>query len=147
MPDTTAQVSRTIAASPDEVYDALTDPRKLGQAFFGAKVTSDFKVGGPIGLSGEFDGKPYEDKGEIRAAVPGERLSFSHFSGASGQEDRPENYHLVTFDLQPAGEATKVTITQSNLTGGVRESDESMRERYEKTWRGVLDGLAKTVAH
>ena len=50
-------------------------------------------------------------------------------------------------DLQPAGEATKVTITQSNLTGGVRESDESMRERYEKTWRGVLDGLAKTVAH
>lgn len=147
MTDATAQVSKTIAASPDEVYDALTDPKRLGQAFFGAKVDSDFKVGSPIAMTGEFDGKPYEDKGEVREAIPGERLSFSHFSGASGQDDRPENYHLVTFDLKPAGEATKVTITQSNLTGGVRESDGKMREQYEKTWWEVLDGLAKTVAH
>lgn len=147
MTDATAQVSKTIAASPDEVYDALTDPERLGKAFFGARVDSDFKVGSPIGMKGEFDGKPYEDKGEVKEAVPGERLSFSHFSGASGQPDRPENYHLVTFDLKPAGEATTVTITQSNLTGGVRPADEKMRDQYEKTWWGVLDGLAKTVAH
>lgn len=147
MVDATAQVSKTIAASPEEVYAALTDPDRLGQAFFGATVNSDFKVGSPIGLKGQFDGKPYEDKGEVKEAVPGERLSFSHFSGASGQEDRPENYHLVTFDLKPAGEATRVTITQSNLTGGVRDADGRMREQYEKTWWSVLDGLAKAVSH
>lgn len=147
MVDATAQVTRTIAASPDEVYDALTDPKRLGQAFFGAQVKSDFKVGSPVEMKGEFDGKPYEDKGEVKEAVPGERLSFSHFSGASGQPDSPENYHLVTFDLKPAGEATSVTITQSNLTGGVRESDAKMRDQYEKTWTSVLQGLAKTVAH
>jgi uncharacterized protein YndB with AHSA1/START domain len=146
-PEPTAQVSRTVAASPDEVYEALTDKAKLKQFFFGADVESDFKVGSPVKMKGEFDGKPYEDKGEVKEAVPGERLSFSHWSGSSGQPDTPENYHLVTFALEPAGEATTVTITQANLTGGVRESDQKNRGQYEKNWSAVLDGLAKTVSH
>jgi uncharacterized protein YndB with AHSA1/START domain len=146
-PEQTAQVSRMVTASPDEVYDALTSPAQLKQFFFGADVQSDFKVGSKVRMKGEFNGKPYEDKGEVKEAVPGERLSFSHWSGASGQPDTPENYHLVTFELEPAGEATKVTLSQANLTGGVTASDREHRADYEKNWQGVLDGLAKTVGH
>jgi uncharacterized protein YndB with AHSA1/START domain len=147
MPQATAQVSRTIHASADEVWDALTRPEKIKQYMFGADVESDFKVGSQIRIKGEFGGKPYEDKGEVLEVRPKEKLSFSHYSPATGAPDRPENYHTVTYELRPRGEAeTEVVLTQANLTGGVRPSDEKMRGEYEKNWTAVLEGLEKTLA-
>ena len=147
MAETTAQVSKTVDAPADQVWRALTTPKTVGAMFMGAEVTSDFQVGGSIRFKGQFKGKAYEDKGEILAAEPGRRLSFSHYSGMSGAPDTPENYHVVTFDLQPQAGATRVTLTQSNLTGGIRPSDVQHKADYEKTWTAVLDGLSKAVAH
>jgi uncharacterized protein YndB with AHSA1/START domain len=147
MTETTAQVSRTVDASADEVWRALTTPQTVKSFFFGAQVDSDFRVGSPIRFRGEFKGKAYEDHGEILAADAGRRLSFSHFSPLSGAPDSPANYHVVTYDLAPEGKATKVTLTQSNLGGGVKPSDVEHRAEYEKNWAMVLDGLSKTVAH
>lgn len=146
-PEVTARAERTIAAGPDEIWDALTDPAKLKTYFMGADFESDWKVGSAITMKGEYQGKSYEDKGEIRSFEPERRLAYSHFSPLSGAPDTPENYHLVTFELEPDGEATKVTLTQANLTGGVKPSDEKMRGEYEKTWNTVLEGLARTVEH
>jgi uncharacterized protein YndB with AHSA1/START domain len=148
MPQATAQVSRLIHAGAEEVWEALTDPIKIKAFFFGADVHSDFRPGSPITMRGEFNGKAYEDKGEIVEVRPRERLSFSHFSPSTEASDAPENYHLVTYELSPRGQgATEVTLTQSNLTGGVRPSDEKMRAEYEKNWTAVLDGLERTVGH
>jgi uncharacterized protein YndB with AHSA1/START domain len=148
MSQATAQVSRVIHAGPDEIWEALTRPEKIKTYFFGADVDSDFREGSPITMRGEFNGKPYEDKGKIVEVRPRERLSFSHFSPSTGQADAPENYHLVTYDLAPRGEgATEVRLTQSNLTGGARPSDETIRAQYEKNWTMVLDGLERTVGH
>ena len=147
MTETTAQVSRTVPAPADQVWDALTDPVKVGGLFMGSKVETDFRVGSPITFKGEFKGRRYEDKGRILSVENGRRLSFSHYSGLSGAPDAPENYHVVTFDLEPQDDATKVTLTQSNLTGGVRPSDVEHKADYEKTWAMVLDGLDKAVAH
>jgi hypothetical protein len=63
----------------------------------------------------------------------------------AGQPDVPENYHVVSFDLEPRSGVTKVTLTQSNLTGGLTESDLKMRGEFEKNWTSVLDGLKKLV--
>lgn len=147
MNEPTARVSKTMDALADEVWDALTTPRKLKTFFFGADVESDFRVGSSIRMRGEFKGKPYEDKGEVLAADKARRLSFSHYSPASGAPDTPENYHVVTYELTPEGRQTRVTLTQSNLTGGVRAADIAQRAEFEKTWAAVLDGLSKAVAH
>lgn len=147
MTEATAQVSRTMNASAQDVWDALTDPRKVGALFMGSEVETDFHVGSPITFKGEFKGKAYEDKGKILSVEEGRRLSFSHYSGMSGAPDKPENYHVVTFELEPQSEATRVTLTQSNLTGGVRPSDVEHKADYEKTWSAVLDGLDKAIAH
>ena len=146
MTDATAQVSRTVNAPAEDVWSALTDPKTVGALFMGSQVQTDFRVGSPITFKGEFKGKAYEDKGEILDVHKGRRLSFSHYSGMSGAPDKPENYHVVTFDLDPQREATRVTLTQSNLTGGVRPSDVTHKADYEKTWSAVLDGLDKAVA-
>jgi uncharacterized protein YndB with AHSA1/START domain len=147
MSDTTAEVSRTISARPDEVWQALTTPETLKEFFFGAQVESEWRVGSPITFKGEHQGKHYEDKGEIRSFEPGRRLAYSHWSPLAGQPDAPENYHVVTWRLEPRGSGTKVTLTQANLKGGVTAQDEKMRPMFEKNWAMVLDGLAKTVGH
>src|ERR1700755_1113996 len=146
MTETTAQVSRTVGAPLEKVWRALTDARTVGPLFKGSTVETDFRVGSPITFKGEFKGKAYEDKGKILDAERGRRLSFSHYSGMSGARDEPANYHVVTFDLRPEAEGTRVTLTQSNLTGGVRQSDIAHKADYEKTWSAVLDGLDKAVA-
>ena len=143
----TAQVDKVIAASAAEIWTALTTPAALKQFFFGADVVTNWKVGSPIRMKGEFKGKTYEDKGDIVTFEPPRQLSFSHWSAMSGQVDTPENYHLVTFDLVPRGEATKVTLSQANLTGGATAADIEHRADYEKNWASVLDGLAKVSMH
>jgi uncharacterized protein YndB with AHSA1/START domain len=147
MTEATAQVSRTVKAPVDEVWEALTDPDQVGALFMGSKVETDFRVGSPITFKGEFKGKAYQDKGKILGVDERRRLSFSHYSGMSGAPDAPENYHVVTFDLEPDKDATRVTLTQSNLTGGVRAADVEHKADYEKTWSAVLEGLDKAVAH
>jgi uncharacterized protein YndB with AHSA1/START domain len=145
MSDVSARVSTVTKASPADVWEALVTPAKLQQYFFGAHVESDWKVGSPIRMTGTYQGKTYEDKGKILAADPGKRLSFSHWSGMSGTPDTPDNYHVVTFDLARHGGGTEVTLTQTNLIGGVTPSDIAHKADYEKNWRAVLDGLAKVV--
>ena len=145
MSPVTAQVSKTIDATSAQIWTALTAPACLKQFFFGSDVESDWKIGHPIRMTGEFKGMAYEDKGEILEIEPGERLSFSHWSAMSGMADKPENYHVVSFDLSPDGKGTKVTLSQSNLRGDIKPSDLEHRAEYEKNWRTVLDGLEKVV--
>ena len=127
------------------MWEALLAPAKLKRFFYGAEVLTDWKVGSPIVMKGEFKGKPYEDTGKILAVEPERRLSFSHFSPLTGEADAPENYHVVTFVLEPLKGGTEVTLTQANLTGGVRSGDLAHRAEYEKNWRTVLEGLATVV--
>jgi uncharacterized protein YndB with AHSA1/START domain len=145
MAETTAQVSKTIDATPERVWEAITTPAIVKRYFFGADVDSDFRAGSPIRWRGEFNGKKYEDKGEVLAVERGRKLSVSHWSPLTGDADAPENYHVVTYELAPEGSQTRVTLTQSNLKGGVKPSDVEKRGEFEKNWTMVLDGLAKVL--
>ena len=48
-------------------------------------------------------------------------------------------------DLEPAGDRTKVTLTQAHLEGEVTEEDRRNRARFERNWATVLDGLEKAT--
>jgi uncharacterized protein YndB with AHSA1/START domain len=139
-------VSKTVDATPSEVWTALTTPRRLKRFFFGSDVETNWKVGAPIRFRGEFDGKPYEDHGEIRSFSPERRLEFSHFSPRAGRPDTPDNYNVVAFELKPHGDKTEVTLSQDKLKGEPTEAEVKQKDQFEKNWREVLDGLAKTVA-
>ena len=141
----TAEVSIDVEASPKQVWDALTTPEVVREYFFSATVTTDWKVGSPIIFAGEWNGWSYADKGEILVFHPCVELSYSHWSPLSGTEDAPENYHVVEIALAEAASGTKVTLTQSNLTGGITDSDRANREDYERNWKAMLDGLKATV--
>ncbi len=103
--DHLAKVSTTINAPAASVWDALTNPEKIKKYMFVTNVSSSFKEGSPITWKGEWEGKPYEDKGKILKITPQRVLQYSHFSPLSGEPDKPENYHTVTIEL--AGDGLK----------------------------------------
>jgi uncharacterized protein YndB with AHSA1/START domain len=134
-----AKAQVDIAAPLARVWAALVTPAMIREYMFGTNVVSEWKVGAPIVWRGEWQGKPYEDKGQILQLEPEERLQYSHFSPLSGQPDVPENYHTVTVELTPSGTGTRVTLTQDK-----NASDEE-REHAEQNWSMMLDSLKQFV--
>lgn len=128
-----------IDATPEKVWRALTDPELIKKFMFGSEVKTDWSPGSPITWKGEFEGREYEDKGEIIAAEPGRRLEVTHFSPLTGQEDRPENYHRVLYELQQTDGGTSVRLTQDN-SSSAKEAEHSAA-----TWQMMLDGLKRVV--
>ncbi|RZU19045.1 uncharacterized protein YndB with AHSA1/START domain [Kribbella rubisoli] len=100
-----------IDAPVAQVWEVLTSPQKLKDLWFGAEVETDWQVGSPITWAGEWEGKPYQDKGEILAFEPGRLLKLTHFSPLTGQPDVPENYHTLTYELTGN---THLKLTQDN---------------------------------
>jgi uncharacterized protein YndB with AHSA1/START domain len=137
--DRVARVETVIDASPERVWQAITDPEQVRQYMAGAQVDSGWQQGDPITWSGEWNGRPFQDKGKILAIDPGKQLRVSHYSALSGQPDVPESYHVVTYDLTREGDRTRLLLTQEN------NSDEAMVAESEKTWSMMLDGLKKVA--
>ncbi len=130
-----AKATTTIHAPASKVWQALVNPEIIKQYLFNTDVISDWKVGSPIIYRGEWEGKPFEDKGEILAMEPEKLLKSTHWSPLSGVPDSPENYHTVTYTLSDKGESTEVTITQDN------NATEEEKTHSEKNWQTVLKGM------
>ena len=137
--DHIATASTVIEAPAGAVWKALVTPTDIKQYMFGTTVDSQWKVGSAITWSGEWKGKPYQDKGKILTIVPQQTLSYSHFSPLSGQPDRPENYHTVTISLVALDAQTRVTLTQD----GNATADE--QKHAEENWSTMLKGLKEHV--
>ena len=128
-----------IEASPQEVWKALTEPALIGEYMFGTQVETDWKPGSRITWKGEYEGKQFEDRGEILDVEPEHGLAMTHFSPLSGQEDRPENYHTVVYELEEQGKGTVVSLSQDG------NESEVAAEHSQSTWETVLAGLKETV--
>ena len=136
MPDElTAEASVVIDVPAEEVWGGLTNPDLIKQYMFGATVASDWHEGSPITWSGEWQGRPYQDKGVILEFSPHARLRYTHFSPLTGQFDAPENYHTVTVHLQGEGNWTRVDLAQNN------NATAEERDHSQENWELMLSSL------
>jgi uncharacterized protein YndB with AHSA1/START domain len=133
-----ATAETEINASPAQVWAALTDPELIKQYMFGAQVETDWHPGSPIVWKGEYDGKAYQDKGEIIEIDPNLRLKVTHFSPLSGQQDVPGNYHTLLYELEGHGNRTRISLSQDN------NPSEQEAEHAQANWKMMLDSM-KTV--
>ena len=136
----TAVKQITIHASRESVWQALVDPQKVKQYMHGTNMETDWSVGSPITWKGEWKGNAYEDKGTVLDVKPQTLLKMTHWSPMGGSEDRPENYHTVTYELAEHGKETILTLEQDN-----NPSQEAANTMAEQNWGPVLDGLKATA--
>lgn len=134
-----AKATIHVDAPRTRLWTALTDPRDIRAYMFGTEIVTEWKVGGPIVWKGTWQGKSYEDKGELLAFEPGRLLRYSHFSPLAGKPDTPENRHVVTVRLEDEAGGTRVTLEQDH------NADEEALRHSEKNWKAMLEGLKRHV--
>ena len=136
---TTARASIHVDAGTDVVWHAITDPATIARFLYGTEVVTDWREGSPIVYRGEWEGKPYEDKGIILEFVPGERFVSSYYSPLSGKPDMPESYQTVSYVLAADGDGTQVTITQDGC------ADRAEADRMSGNWAMTLGSLKSVI--
>jgi len=134
-----AQSSITIHAPTAKVWEALTTPALIKQWFFGVDTETDWKVGSPVVHRGEWQGKPYVDKGKILRFEPPRVLAHSHWSDLSGLPDREEHYQQVTYEIAERDGATELTISEVNIP------NQEAQAISERSWAMVLNNLKELL--
>jgi uncharacterized protein YndB with AHSA1/START domain len=136
-----ATAETEISASPKQVWEVLTDPEQIKKFMFGAEVKTDWQPGSPIVWQGVYEGKEYEDKGEILEVDPGRLLKVTHYSPLTGQPDVPENYHTLTYELAERGTSTHLSLSQDNNAS--EEEAEHSRGMWEMLVKGVKEAAER----
>jgi len=129
-----------INATAAQVWSALTDPNKIKVYLYGTETITDWNVGSPIIFQGEYDGHQYKDKGNVMENIPNKSLKYEYWSGFSGLEDKPENYSILTYDIERlSDEQVKFTWTQEGF------GNEKGQQHAENTLYGMLEQIKKLV--
>ena len=130
----------TIDAPKAQVWDALTNPAKVKQYLHGTEMSTDWREGSPIFWRGEWKGQQYEDKGKVLEVKAQRLIRYTHWSPLGGSEDKPENYHTVTYELAGDDPKTILTLTQDN-----NPTKEEAEKMARDNWGPVLQGLKETA--
>lgn len=128
----------TINAPKEKVWEALTNPAIVKQYFFGTNLVAEWKVDGIIYFRGEWEGKPYEDKGIITAIKENELLCYDYKSSWDTSEDIRENYMPIAYKLNESNGITTVEITQGSAT-------QEQANHSDENWKMVMNGMKELV--
>ena len=123
-----------IRATPLAVWNALTKTEFTRQFFFGRSIESDWRQGSPWRLVMP-DGRT-DVAGTVLESDPPSRLKLS-WRVDWLDEARALEPALITYDIEPAGDAVKLTLTQHN-TGPVPRK---FVEAGKQGWALILSSL------
>jgi uncharacterized protein YndB with AHSA1/START domain len=144
--DTALRLQRTFVASPEEVFDAWTNPEVLRRWWIAQPTWTspgcdvDLRVGGRYALRMRDDrtGELHAVGGEYREVQRPHRLVYT-WCWQSDDDSNPAHVSLVTVEFRAEGDATTVVLEHTGLA-----SPES-RDRHGVGWQGTFDSLAERV--
>lgn len=120
-----------IEASPERVWEALTDPA-LSAQYWGHSNVSDWEIGSSWEHR-RVDGSDIADvAGSVLESHPPRRLAMTSDAPRSAPPGGPSK---VTFDIERYHEIVRLTVTHENLAG-----DEALRA-ISVGWPAVLANL------
>lgn len=104
------ELSVTIAATPAEVWRALTDPERMEPWLGDFRMLSTWEAGGPIELRGRLEQAPHAETGTLLEIEPQRLLRFEHWSALWRVPDAPDKRAVMSIRLEPVGDATRVWL-------------------------------------
>ena len=129
-----------IGAAPDRVWQALTDGALTRQYWYGRRVESDWKVGSTVTFWYDTeDGEAVSDRGIVLESKPPRHLSYT-FHVEFVDELKDEHPSRVTFDLEPIGDETRLTLIHDEFEPKSRVLDDC-----RTGWPAILSSLKSLV--
>ena len=123
-----------IAAKPERVWQALTSAEFSRKYFFGTAVEIDLKVGGAYVVRRP-DGAPHIS-GEVIECDPPRKLSIT-FNVNWPELIEKLGPTLVTYGIEPLGDAVRLTMTESHD----RPLSDDILEGGRRGWPAILSSL------
>jgi uncharacterized protein YndB with AHSA1/START domain len=135
------KINVEIESSREKVWNSLTNPEIIKKYLFNTNAKSDWEIGSDITFEGEHEGRHYKDKGSITNIRTNELLQYTYWSGFAGLEDIPENYSLLTFQLEGRDNKTTLTLSQQGFV------NTKAKQHSESNWKIVLLKLKELTEH
>ena len=124
-------IERVLNAPPQKVWEALTDNDKMKQWYFNL---AEFKpeVGFEFTFNGGSEEKTYVHLCKITKVQPGKTLQYSW-----RYQDYPGD-SLVTFELFPEGDGTRIKLTHEGLETFPQNNKDFARESFTAGWTHII---------
>jgi uncharacterized protein YndB with AHSA1/START domain len=123
-----------IASTPEKVWEALTSAELSRKYFFGNAVEIELKVGGKY-IVRQPDGALHIS-GEVLACEPPRKLTFTFNVNWPALIERL-GPTLVSYDIEPAGDAVRLTMTESHD----RPLSDDILSGGREGWPAILSSL------
>jgi uncharacterized protein YndB with AHSA1/START domain len=123
-----------IASTPEKVWEALTSAELSRKYFFGNSVEIELKVGGKY-IVRQPDGALHIS-GEVLACEPPRKLTFTFNVNWPALIEKL-GPTLVSYDIEPAGDAVRLTMTESHD----RPLSEDILSGGRQGWPAILSSL------
>ena len=131
MKDQPIIMDRTLDASPERIWKAITDREQMKQWYFDI---AEFKpeVGFEFQFTGGTDDKKYLHICKITGVVVGKRLSYSwRYDGLQGISH-------VTFELVKEVSQTRVTLTHTGIESFPPDDPNMARGSFVAGWTHII---------
>ena len=139
-------IERTLNAPVEKVWKAISDKEQMKQWYFDLK---EFKpeVGFEFQFTGEGQkGEKYLHLCKVVEAIPHRKLAYSW------SYDQLKGYSVVTFELFPEGDITRLKLTHEGLDSFRENGPDFAKESFMQGWTELIGKLlpgflSKTEQH
>ena len=130
----------TINATPEKVWQALTNVEFVKWWQYGSVLHTSWEVGTPIKFVTEWEGTTVEQWGAVLEFTPNKKIRYSLFAPRPDMEDKPENYFEMIYLLTPDNGTTMLEIIQEdNRPHAVQEAEQGEENPVLKMLKDVAE--------
>jgi len=132
MPDTALVTERILNAPLEKVWNAITKKEEMDKWYFKIAAFSP-EPGFEFRFVGQgSQGETFVHLCEVKEVIPLKKLSYSwRYEGLPGES-------LVTFELTPDGDQTKLRLTHSGLESFAGNGPDFQVESFTGGWQHII---------
>jgi uncharacterized protein YndB with AHSA1/START domain len=130
-------IERTFNAPVQKVWEAISDKDQMKQWYFDLEAFRP-EVGFEFQFTGEgHKGDKYLHLCKVVEAIPQQKLSYSW------SYDQLKGYSVVTFELFPEGDTTRLKLTHEGIESFRENGPDFAQESFMQGWTELIGTLLK----